>query len=448
MLIRYNYLFIFLIFLFIFSDEGETKQSRYQKKRPDYYSILGVSRNASKRDIKKAYYLLAKEHHPDKNTQLSKEEAHQLFIKINHAYEVLSDDQSRGRYDALLAQGYTEYFNSFQEQEQEMEEEMEEEKDDDDFKTNWRDAFNQWEDFFENEKGDWRDELERQNNIFYYVFGGMTSIVMSFVIFVISQRKRSSSFSTPTSEISIRKPSQFPLKKKTPKPLIEKNEIYHSEKGVLISEEEEKKKIEEKKKKDKEEQEKEKEKLKTKEINEEWTLEELSRLSKLLIKYPGGVTNRWELIANQFNGSRTIPEIIQQATLNKQLNGFKGTKSLPLIKLQSKRSGEQQIEERVEMEKEIEIEREKQEEMEQEEMEQKEKEKEKEKEREIEKEKEKEDEWSPAQQVALEKGLSCYPSSDKDRWDKISEMVKGKTKKQCITRFKELRDRIKQRTLS
>lgn len=60
----------------------------------DYYDILGVTRNASKDEIKKAYRKLAHKYHPDKN---SGEE--ERFKSINEAYHVLVDDQKRAQYD-------------------------------------------------------------------------------------------------------------------------------------------------------------------------------------------------------------------------------------------------------------------------------------------------------------------------------------------------------------
>jgi len=59
----------------------------------DYYEILGVSRDASQEEIKKAYRKLAHEHHPDKGGDEEK------FKKINKAYQVLSDEQKRAQYD-------------------------------------------------------------------------------------------------------------------------------------------------------------------------------------------------------------------------------------------------------------------------------------------------------------------------------------------------------------
>jgi len=67
----------------------------------DYYKILGVSKNSSTEDIKKAYKKLALQYHPDKNP--GNKEAEEKFKEINEAYEVLSDPEKRKRYDELGA---------------------------------------------------------------------------------------------------------------------------------------------------------------------------------------------------------------------------------------------------------------------------------------------------------------------------------------------------------
>lgn len=62
----------------------------------DHYEVLGVSRDASVDEIKKAYRRLARELHPDVN---SSDEAAERFKSVTHAYDVLSDPQQRQRYD-------------------------------------------------------------------------------------------------------------------------------------------------------------------------------------------------------------------------------------------------------------------------------------------------------------------------------------------------------------
>lgn len=65
----------------------------------DYYKTLGVSRKASTEDIRKEYRKLAMQYHPDKNPGDKK--AEDKFKEINEAYQVLSDEKKRARYDQL-----------------------------------------------------------------------------------------------------------------------------------------------------------------------------------------------------------------------------------------------------------------------------------------------------------------------------------------------------------
>lgn len=64
--------------------------------RKDYYSTLGVDRNASAADIKKAYFKKAKEFHPDVNKSSG---AKEKFAEINEAYETLGDEGKKRVYD-------------------------------------------------------------------------------------------------------------------------------------------------------------------------------------------------------------------------------------------------------------------------------------------------------------------------------------------------------------
>lgn len=63
----------------------------------DFYEVLGVSRDASERDIKKAYKRLAMKYHPDKNP--GDDTAAEKFKEVKLAYEILTDDQKRAAYD-------------------------------------------------------------------------------------------------------------------------------------------------------------------------------------------------------------------------------------------------------------------------------------------------------------------------------------------------------------
>src|SRR6187551_2863999 len=63
----------------------------------DYYKVLGIDKNASTEDIKKAYRKLARKYHPDVNP--NNKEAHKKFQEINEANEVLGDPEKRKKYD-------------------------------------------------------------------------------------------------------------------------------------------------------------------------------------------------------------------------------------------------------------------------------------------------------------------------------------------------------------
>jgi curved DNA-binding protein CbpA len=66
----------------------------------NFYEVLGVSRNASKKEIKEKYYSLARKFHPDRASD--KQIADKMFVQINRAYSTLYNDSKREKYDAGL----------------------------------------------------------------------------------------------------------------------------------------------------------------------------------------------------------------------------------------------------------------------------------------------------------------------------------------------------------
>lgn len=75
----------------------------------DYYKILGVSKNASDAEIKKAFKSMARKYHPDMHPESEKAKMTEKFKDINEAYTVLSDKQKRTIYDQVGEQGYQDY---------------------------------------------------------------------------------------------------------------------------------------------------------------------------------------------------------------------------------------------------------------------------------------------------------------------------------------------------
>ncbi|PIK44936.1 putative dnaJ-like subfamily C member 10 [Apostichopus japonicus] len=72
----------------------------------DFYELLGIERDATTKDIRRAFKKIALSEHPDKNPDDPK--AHEKFVKINRAYEVLKDDDLRKKYDRFGEEGLKE----------------------------------------------------------------------------------------------------------------------------------------------------------------------------------------------------------------------------------------------------------------------------------------------------------------------------------------------------
>jgi len=80
----------------------EAKKEEKKAKKRDYYQILGVAKDASEQEIKKAYKKLAIKWHPDKNTESEESQklAEKTFRDINDAYTVLSDTKKKQMFDS------------------------------------------------------------------------------------------------------------------------------------------------------------------------------------------------------------------------------------------------------------------------------------------------------------------------------------------------------------
>jgi len=82
---------------------------RIMAQKRDYYEVLGVSKTASKEEIKDAYRKLALQYHPDRNKSPDAEEK---FKEISEAYAVLSDDEKRQQYDRLGHAGFDQRYTT------------------------------------------------------------------------------------------------------------------------------------------------------------------------------------------------------------------------------------------------------------------------------------------------------------------------------------------------
>jgi len=80
----------------ILQSNFHTSSPMLQEKMKDPYNLLGVGKEATQAEIKKAYYQLAKKYHPDQNKD---PKAREKFVEIQGAYELLSDANKRAQFD-------------------------------------------------------------------------------------------------------------------------------------------------------------------------------------------------------------------------------------------------------------------------------------------------------------------------------------------------------------
>ncbi|MBA4718340.1 MAG: J domain-containing protein [Nitrosopumilus sp.] len=80
------------------AEDREFRDAAINDELPNYYEILEIPRDATQKEIKKKFRELAKKTHPDKTKEDSEEE----MVELNKAYEILSDDEKREKYDKYL----------------------------------------------------------------------------------------------------------------------------------------------------------------------------------------------------------------------------------------------------------------------------------------------------------------------------------------------------------
>jgi len=80
-------------------DDSEFRKAARNSTLPDYYKILDLPRNATQEEIKKKYRELAKKLHPDRSKN---EKTKEMMAEINKAYEILSDNERKEKYDRYL----------------------------------------------------------------------------------------------------------------------------------------------------------------------------------------------------------------------------------------------------------------------------------------------------------------------------------------------------------
>jgi len=158
-----------------------------------------------------------------------------------------------------------------------------------------------------------------------------------------------------------------------------------------------------------------------------WSLEEKSLLAKAMAKYPGGVPGRWEKITEMINtiSNRTVKEVIArcreldnaQQRLGKE-EAFRRYLDLQAAKVSAKEESKTR-----QLSSDADVPQAKGPQAKGPQV------------------TDQDVEWNAEQQTAFEIALKTIPKSD-DRWDKIAAAVPGKTKKDCVNRFKEIRAKI------
>ena len=166
----------------------------------------------------------------------------------------------------------------------------------------------------------------------------------------------------------------------------------------------------------------------------EWSIEELKLLAKAVLKFPIGIQNRYTKIIEFMETKRTEKEIIKQ--IKKMSETKIDTKQFVVVENRNTRKGinldsgpkASLFQENSSSTNTTQADSNKSS-------------------RPTESSSKKEEEvvWTKEEQAALEEGLKKYSSKEKERWQMIADLVKTKTKKQCIKRYKELVEKLKKK---
>ena len=383
----------------------------------NFYDILNIDKTATKREVKKAYRKMAVLLHPDKNDASEKEKYEALFVELAEAYSVLSDEETRVDYDNGKY-------------------------DDKDFNSNFDDVF---------QKYGYDGVQDTPANWFALVL--ISSMLLGPLMYVGVQKV----IGTKAENLSRSELLQSRGLVTKTKDELEKEETRKREKlkerQELESARSKRKEVQKAHRREQAEKvAKEKASVATANIQAHvpvvniapertvveieirpssvpWDAEEKQKFAFACKKYGMGTGNRWGVIAN-YMGTRDKSGVTKYVKILKNREEAKRLETL-------QKSQEEAEAMKVEREKRKKVEKE----MEKTEKFEKKEKKEKKETKEV--EKKKEATWSAEEQTTFEEALRCVPRSlsKEERWSEIARRV-GKSRSDCVKRFKELRAQL------